>query len=198
MQRAATSNEVRDHEAEEQRDAPDRGEQQPVEVAALDVESPGRTLSSRRRHRRDDRRAAAGTPCSRCPVCSSKTVCSWPMFTAKKNTGMTSGGDERFLVARHEAQRVARDRAEVREERRRFVGPAMARAAGVTASDRGHRAALLDAPAGQLEEHVVEGGGAQGQVAHMQVRVAASATAIGLIVAAPSATMIVDLAGRAP
>ena len=82
------------HQPEQQRRTPDRGEQQPIEVAALDVDHE-RTGPRDAGHGEDDRdrelerleveRPAAAAPCS-------ATSCSAPMFTTKKKTGTMIAG----------------------------------------------------------------------------------------------------------
>ena len=55
------------------------------------------------------------------------------------------------------------------------------RASSWPSSDVAAVVVALDARAGQVEEHVVERGRAQGEVAHLAPRTPASATATGLI-----------------
>ena len=119
---AHDEHDVGDHQPEQERQPPDRGEQQPVEVAVLDVgdEHAGPRDAG---DGEDDRTPAAGTPCSRSPAMpASVRFWSAPMFTTKKNSGMMIAGStnsgSRGMPRR---ARPAID-AEVGEEARR-AGP---------------------------------------------------------------------------
>ena len=105
------------------------------------------------------------------PGMDAVTFFSVAMFTMKKNRAMKIGGITDSSVARHGPQGPAGDGGQVVDEAGRSGPDPLADASKRRLGGNGHRAVLLlvvllDMAAGQVEEHVVERRGAQGQVPH--------------------------------
>ena len=131
---------VGDHQAEQQRDSAYRSEQQPVEVAVLDV-GHERRRSGHAGHREDDRERELERLVVDARCCFGRTrFAACPMFTTKKNTGMIRAGMTASWLARHDAQRPARDRPQVGEEP---ASRARICVAGTARSARGRRSSVL-------------------------------------------------------